>query len=117
MADRFEKEPSMNRNRQLHICPKCASNLVQPTCWEQAEGRGNWRIWLRCPECEHTEDTVASEPEIDVFDEKLDLGTKALSDALKNLEHENMEFVADRFEAAMERDLITADDFLPHGNL
>jgi hypothetical protein len=84
---------------------------VQPTCWEQAGDRGHWRLWRRCPECEWHCDEVHGETAIDAFDEELDLGTRALSDVLKALEHENMQFVADTFSAALAADLITADDF------
>ncbi len=95
----------------LHVCPSCASQLVQPTCWEQAGDRGHWRLWRRCPECEWHSDKVYGEVEIDAFDEELDLGTRALSDVLKTLEHENMQYVADTFAAALDADLISADDF------
>lgn len=95
----------------LHICPQCASALVQPTCWEQAGDRGHWRLWRRCPECEWHCDEVHGEAAIDAFDEELDLGTRALSEVLKELEHENMQFVADTLSAALAADLITADDF------
>ncbi len=51
------------------------------------------------------------ETEIDAFDEELDLGTRALSEVLKTLEHENMQHVADTLAAALAADLISADDF------
>ncbi len=95
----------------LHVCPRCSSRLVQPTCWEQAGDRGHWRLWRRCPECEWNSSEVHGEAEIDAFDEELDHGTRALSDALRELEHDNMQFVADTLAAALEADLITADDF------
>lgn len=95
----------------LHVCPSCSSVLVQPTCWEQAGDRGHWRLWRRCPECEWQSDEVHAEAAIDAFDEELDLGTRALSDVLKALEHENMQFVVDTFSAALDADLISADDF------
>jgi hypothetical protein len=95
----------------LHVCPHCASPLVQPTCWEQAGDRGHWRLWRRCPECEWRKDEVHAEAAIDAFDEELDLGTRALSDVLKALEHENMQYVVDTFSAALDADLISADDF------
>jgi hypothetical protein len=95
----------------LHVCPQCGSTLVQPTCWEQAEDRSHWRLWRRCPECEWHSDEVHGEDEIDAFDEELDLGTQALAKVLKSLEHENMEYVAETFAAALEADLISADDF------
>jgi hypothetical protein len=95
----------------LHICPRCGSALVQPTCWEQAEDRSHWRLWRRCPECEWHCDEVHGEAEIDAFDEELDLGTQALAGMLKAIEHENMEHVAETFAAALDADLISADDF------
>ena len=95
----------------LHVCPRCASQLVQPTCWEQAEDRSHWRLWRRCPECEWHCDEVHGEAEIDAFDEELDAGTDKLNEALKQIEHENMQYVADTFAAALAADLITADDF------
>jgi hypothetical protein len=95
----------------LHICPQCSSQLVQPTCWEQTDDRGLWRLWRRCPECAWQSNQVHGEAEIDAFDEELDLGTQALSDVLKALEHENMQYVADTFAAALAADLIDADDF------
>lgn len=95
----------------LHVCPHCSSALVQPTCWEQAGDRGHWRLWRRCPECDWHCDAIHAEAAIDAFDEELDLGTRALADVLKTLEHENMQFVVDTFSAALDADLITADDF------
>lgn len=95
----------------LHVCPRCASPLVQPTCWEQTDDRGHWRLWRRCPECEWLSDEIHGEDEIDAFDEELDLGTKALNEVLKALEQENMRYIADTFAAALGADLITADDF------
>lgn len=95
----------------LHICPRCDSVLVQPTCWEQAEDRGHWRLWRRCPECEWRCDAVHGEAEIDAFDEELDLGTQALAEELRGIERENMQYVADTISAALDADLITADDF------
>lgn len=95
----------------LHVCPHCSSGLVQPTCWEQAGDRGHWRLWRRCPECDWHCDAVHAEAAIDAFDEELDLGTRALAEVLKALEHENMELMAETFSAALAADLITAEDF------
>lgn len=95
----------------LHVCPGCGSHLVQPTAWEQAGDRGHWRLWRRCPECGWKHSEVHGEAEIDAYDEELDLGTRALSEELKELEHENMQFVVETFAAALAADLISADDF------
>ncbi|MEZ5076545.1 MAG: hypothetical protein R2725_03775 [Solirubrobacterales bacterium] len=95
----------------LHVCPACRSELVQPTCWEQAGDRSQWRVWRRCPECEWTTQSVHGTAEIDAFDEQLDIGAHALADELRALEHANMADMADAFAAALAADLIGADDF------
>lgn len=102
---------SQTKSTGLHVCPRCDSTLVQPTCWEQTDDRGHWRLWRRCPECDWRCDKVHAEAEIDAFDENLDHGTRALVEVLKVLEHENMEFMVDTFSAALAADLITAEDF------
>jgi hypothetical protein len=107
-------EPSRHptgRKVSLHLCPECGSDLVQPTCWEQEGDRAHWRIWRRCPECEWISDAVHDEDEIDAYDEQLDLGAHALADELRALEHANMSAMASAFVAALEADLIGADDF------
>lgn len=95
----------------LHVCPRCGSDLVQPTRWEQTDKRGHWHLWRRCPECEWCSDGVHDEGEIDAFDEALDDGAEALAAELRELEREGMRQIADVFAAALAADLISADDF------
>lgn len=104
-ASRRSTAPSM------HICPRCGSGLVQPTCWEQVSDRTRWRVWRRCPECEWTTDGVHDEVEIDAFDEQLDDGAHTLADELRAMEHANMRAMAEVFLIALGNDLIGADDF------
>jgi hypothetical protein len=106
-ASRTETETTTG----LHVCPKCSSAMVQPTRWEQADERGHWHLWRRCPECEWHSDGVHGEAEIDAFDEALDRGTEVLAEDLRTIIRENMEWVANTFAAALAADLITADDF------
>lgn len=108
------REDGHNRTKQakqLHICPRCSSRLVQPTCWEQAGDRSHWRVWRRCPECEWTSQGVHDEREIDAFDEQLDLGAHELAEELRILEQENMAAMVETFATALDADLIGADDF------
>lgn len=108
------QEPAGDKTKQgkdLHICPECGSDLVQPTGWEQAGDRGHWRVWRRCPECEWFCQGVHGEGPIDAFDEQLDLGAHELADELRALERANMTDMADAFIAALAADLIAADDF------
>ncbi len=103
--------PETKTTTGLHVCPECGSRLVQPTCWEQAAPQGHWRLWRRCPECEWGCDSVHSAQEIDAFDEELDHGTQELVEGLRSLERSIMEEMAETFVAALEADLIFADDF------
>ena len=69
MDDASHSRPQTKTATGLHVCPECGSGLVQPTRWEQADERGHWRLWRRCPECEWSSDGVHGEREIDAFDE------------------------------------------------
>ena len=95
----------------LHVCPHCNSAMVQPTRWEQADERGHWHLWRRCPECEWRSDGIHGEAAIDAYDEALDRGTEILAEDLRTIVRENMERVTETFAAALAADLITADDF------
>lgn len=95
----------------LHVCPACGSGLVQPIAWEQQGDRNGWMVSRRCPECEWSGQSVHGEVEIDAFDEQLDLGSQELAGELRALEHANMSELASTFVAALEQDLIGADDF------
>lgn len=108
---RNASRPETQTNTGLHVCPECASNLVQPTRWEQTASRGHWRLWRRCPECEWRSDGIHGEGEIDAYDEALDDGTEAIATKLEELEREYMERLAEAFSTALAADLITADDF------
>lgn len=96
----------------MHVCPECNSPLVQPTAWQQAGDRSHWRVWRRCPDCEWTDQGIHDEAQIDAFDEQLDLGAHELADELRALEQANMEEMTVAFVAALDADLIDADDFL-----
>jgi len=99
------------RQTGLHVCPSCASGLVQPVAWEQTERRGHWHLWRRCPECEWRGDGVHGDLQVEAYDEELDSGTEAVATELKRLAEENMRRLADSFAAALAADLISAEDF------
>jgi hypothetical protein len=99
------------RETGLHVCPSCTSRLVQPVCWEQTEERGHWHLWRRCPECSWQGDGVHDDLQIDAYDLELDSGTETLAVDLQQIARENMERMAETFVAALDADLITAEDF------
>jgi hypothetical protein len=103
--------PKAPKAPQLHLCPDCGSDLVQPVAWEQTESSNEWRLWRRCPECEWRGDDVHRETQIDAYDEQLDFGTRELAEELRSLEQTNMQESVDRFIAALQVDLILPEDF------
>jgi hypothetical protein len=106
-----ERSPQKTVAPPLHLCPCCGSSLVQPISWKQASDRSAWCVGRRCPECEWLGESVHGIPEIDAYDEQLELGSRELADELRSLEHANMSEMAAVFVYALADDLIGADDF------
>jgi hypothetical protein len=104
------REHSTAPGADLHICAECSSELVYPTEWEEA-GPENWRVSLRCPNCEWTATGVFPQDLVDGFDERLDEGTEQLVSDLKQLMHVNMSDEIDRFVAALDAGALLPEDF------
>ena len=105
------KEPAyQDSDRDLCICERCSSELVEPVEWAAA-GPSSWRVALRCPDCEHWTEGVFSQECVDRFDERLDEGTGVLLDDLKRLEQANMSEAVDRFIGALQAGAILPEDF------
>ena len=94
----------------LHLCPECASQLVQPVEWEEARD-GAWELSLRCPNCQWTTDGLFAREEIDSFEEHLDEGLAEMLCDLRRLTQANMSEDIDRFVGALRTDLILPEDF------
>ena len=103
-------EPDHDGELDLHICHDCASALVYPTSWEESRAR-QWRVTLRCPDCEWTLEGVFAQDVVDRFDEVLDLGTEALMNDLRQLTCANMAEEIDRFISALDAEAILPMDF------
>jgi len=93
----------------LHVCPECVSDLVYPLHWEEAGDE--WRLALRCPNCEWHSEGIFDQPTVEALDERMDDGTEALLGDLKQLAYANMEDEVERFVAALRADLILPLDF------
>ena len=94
----------------LHVCPRCASELVAPVAWEEA-GPAHWDVTLHCPNCDWLGSGVFAEELVERFDEELDRGTEALVRDLQRLMRANMEDEIDRFAAALAADQVWPMDF------
>lgn len=96
--------------RELHICPDCQSELVQPLSWsESAEGR--WELTLECPNCGWWESGVYDRAQVERLEDRLDEGLADMISDLQRLTQANMAADVDRFIAALEADLIIPEDF------
>ena len=98
--------------RDLCVCEMCACELVEPVDWAAA-GPEQWRVALRCPNCEYWTEGVFSQECVDRFDERLDDGTAVMVADLKRLEQANMAEDVHRFIGALRADAILPDDFAP----
>jgi hypothetical protein len=94
----------------LEVCPCCDSGLVYPLDWEPAD-LGQWRVGLRCPDCEWLGGGVYGQDAVDAFDEVLDYGTEALLAELTLMARANLEDEIERFVNALQRGLILPEDF------
>ena len=94
----------------LHICPDCASDLVYPVAWEEAD-ESHWSIALRCPNCEWDQEGVYPQDQCDRFDDELERGTDALTRDYKRLMTANLAEEIERFAHALEVDAVLPEDF------
>lgn len=94
----------------LHVCPRCAAELVFPLAWEEHDAV-HWEVSLRCPNCEWHAVDLHTQEVVDRFDEALDRGTAALLSDLRRLTRANMEDEVARFSAALAADAILPEDF------
>ena len=106
---RFD-ETATSPARQLHICPACESDLVQPHEWSEAPD-ASWKMTLECPNCGWLETGVYSNDDVEMLEDHLDAGLEDMIDDLRRLTHANMATEVDRFIAAIQHDLILPEDF------
>lgn len=98
------------RPHRLETCPACESDFVHPVSWEE-EGEDHWWMVLRCGGCGHWWDAVVPNETAQEFDAKLHRDQFFMGRAANQLNAEWRNAEADAFAAALEHDLITADDF------
>jgi hypothetical protein len=95
---------------QLHVCFHCAGVLVYPLDWAE-EGPRQWRILLRCPECESRREGVFEQAVVERLDDELDRAASALLGDLRRMTHANMSEEIEFFIRALDADLIDPSDF------
>jgi hypothetical protein len=96
--------------RQLHICPDCACEMVQPHDWAETPEQ-QWQMTLECPNCSWLQTGVYNQLEIELLEEHLDSGVEEMINDLRRLTRANMVSEVERFVAALAHDLILPEDF------
>jgi hypothetical protein len=96
--------------RDLHICPNCASELVQPSDWADGDA-GRLALTLACPNCDWQESGFYERDQVEALEDELDDGLIAMIDDLHRLTQANMAADVDRFTEALRCDLVLPEDF------
>jgi hypothetical protein len=103
-------DPPAAPELRLHLCRACGSDLVHPIDWEEVAA-DNWRLGLRCPNCEWVGGAVYERREVEELDEELERGMETIVRDLRHLTHANMQEHVERFIHALKDDLIVPFDF------
>lgn len=96
--------------RELHVCPTCESDLVQPLSWSESTD-SRWQLTLECPNCAWAESGTYDRQQVERLEDKLDEGLTDMIADLQRLTQANMAADVDRFIAALTADLILPEDF------
>jgi hypothetical protein len=100
-----------NRRRAtLSDCSDCGADFVHPVEWSPNDG-GTWWMRLRCGACGASREETVPDAEAERYDRELDLAEHRMRRAADRLSKELLEHQADTFAAALELDLIGAEDF------
>ena len=110
MRRRTASEHNDRTDPELHACPACGRDFVQAVNWEPV-GEHAWWMFLRCAECGISREVVVSNAVAEHFEAELHARASVLARAARKLEGERMAAEVDRFVAALQRDLVDADDF------
>ena len=98
------------RRRPLLMCPACGSDKACPIEWAEA-GEHHWWLLIRCGECEAWIQATIGNDLAATLDVELDRQQRQIARAADALQAERMADDADLLAAALELDLVDADDF------
>ena len=96
--------------RSVGTCDSCGSDFVHPVTWEEQD-ESHWWMLLRCGACDNRYDAVLTDAAATAFDEKLGQDEFLIAHAADVLHNEWRSAEVSAFVAAIQDDLITADDF------
>jgi hypothetical protein len=94
----------------LHVCHECHADYVHPVEWREADG-DHWWMRLRCGSCFREREVTVPDAVAQRFGRDLDAAEQEIGRAAAQLDQERMAREVEALAAALERDLIDADDF------
>jgi hypothetical protein len=92
------------------LCEECASPLIQPLEWVH-DGRGEWSINVRCPDCFHHGRLVLDEELAHLFENALDEAARGILETAEFLDREVFRHGCETFIKALRGDRISSTDF------
>jgi hypothetical protein len=95
---------------ELHVCPACASELVQPVGWSETAD-DKWELTLHCPNCDWLAEGLFDERQVYELEDRLEEGLVAMLSDLRRMTQANMAEEVDRFVVALNADLVLPEDF------
>jgi uncharacterized Zn finger protein len=98
------------RPATLADCTACGADFVHPVEWTP-HGDEQWWMLLRCGACGESREEMVTDSQAEIFDRALDSAERRMRRAADRLSREQMADQAEAFRAALELDLIGADDF------
>jgi hypothetical protein len=93
-----------------HVCLVCGGDFVHPVEWQEADETHLW-VRLRCGACGAWREDKFTDEVLERFDRQLDETAVRIAREADRLHAEWRAHEADAFVAALDRDLIDADDF------
>jgi hypothetical protein len=95
---------------ELHVCPACTSELVQPVGWSETAD-DKWELTLHCPNCDWLAEGLFDERQVYELEDRLEEGLVAMLSDLRRMTQANMAEEVDRFVVALNADLVLPEDF------
>jgi hypothetical protein len=96
--------------RPLLECPRCEADALCPMEWVTF-GDDQWLMWMRCGECGRPLEVIVDNAAAAAIDLELDRQQAQIGAAADALSLELMAGEVETFVAALDRDLVDANDF------
>lgn len=95
---------------EIHICPQCEYDNVQPKAWKQIPDY-KWWIFLECPNCEWNTEGEYTTAQVEKLEDNMDEHLTGVIASLQQIAGARMSSDVEAFVTALEADFILPEDF------